>query len=201
VYATDEEIIQGLKKNCESAFSVLMRKYYSDLHRYGRHFTPDEAIVADCIQDVFINIWENRHKTAPIKYLRQYLLIALKRRILRVTSQSKHTMSGNVEKEYDFALEFSIEDVIVERQLDEEKAARLRQILERLSARQKEVIYLSYYQQLNYQQIAEIMQINKQSVYNLLHESLQKIKAFWQEASVLTISLASSFFMPVAQVF
>jgi RNA polymerase sigma factor (sigma-70 family) len=191
LHLADEEIIQDLKRNSESAFAALMRKYYSDLHRYGQHFTTDETVVADCIQDVFINVWQNRHKTGPITYLRQYLLTALKRRILRVTSQAKRnaTSSGNVEQEYDFALEFSIEDVLVAQQLDEERAQRLRRILERLSARQKEVIYLVYYQQLDYQQVAEMMQINRQSVYNLLHEGLQKIKAFWQEASVLSIGL------------
>jgi RNA polymerase sigma factor (sigma-70 family) len=195
LYSTDEEILHGLKRNSDSAFSVLMRKYYSDLFRYGRHFTSDETIVADCIQDVFINVWENRHKTAPIRHLKPYLLTAIKRRILRVTSQNKQTRlaTGNLEDEYDFGLEFSIEDVIVERQLDEERAARLRFILERLPARQKEVIYLIYYQQLHHQQVAEMMQINKQSVYNLLYESLQKIKAFWQEASALIFSLAVMF--------
>jgi predicted DNA-binding protein (UPF0251 family) len=51
------------------------------------------------------------------------------------------------------------------------------------------VIYLIYYQQLDQQQVAEIMQINRQSVYNLLHESLRKIKAFWQEASMVSLWL------------
>jgi RNA polymerase sigma factor (sigma-70 family) len=190
LFQTDAEILQGLKDNDEDAFSEIMKKYYPSLYRYGQHFTYDETIIADCIQDVFINLWQNRHKTEPISFLKQYLLTALKRRIIRVTSQNKKLQaSGNEVPEHDFVLEFSIEDVIVEKQLNEEKAARLRQILDKLPNRQKEVIYLIYYQQLDHQQVAEIMQINKQSVYNLLHESLRKIKAFWQEATLLSVWL------------
>lgn len=188
---TDAEILEGLKNNDEGAFSAIMKKYYPSMYRYGQHFTQDETIIADCIQDVFINLWQNRHKTGPISYLKQYLLIALKRRIIRVSVQNKRKLSigGDEIIDYDFALEFSIEDVIVEKQLNEERAAKLRQTLDRLPARQKEVIYLIYYQQLDHDQVAKIMQINKQSVYNLLHESLRKIRVFWQEVAVISLLL------------
>ncbi len=167
----------------------MMKKYYSSLYRYGRHFTRDETIIADCIQDVFINIWQNRHKAAGIGFLRQYLITSLKRRIIRVTSQNKLSLHGEELHDYHFSLEFSIEDIIIDKQLKEEKAIKLRQILDQLPARQKEVIYLIYYQQLDHQQVAEVMNINRQSVYNLLHESIRKIREFWKEVAVLAIVL------------
>lgn len=187
---TDNEILQGLAAGKNEAFSVMMKKYYSSLYRYGQHFTKDETIITDCIQDVFINCWQNRVNATSIRFLRQYLLTSLKRRILRVTSQDKNRVSIPDEELYDyhFSLEFSIEDIIVEKQLAEEKAAKLRHIINHLPARQKEVIYLIYYQQLDHQQVAEIMNINRQSVYNLLYESIRKIREFWFEAAALIVA-------------
>jgi RNA polymerase sigma factor (sigma-70 family) len=98
-------------------------------------------------------------------------------------------LPGEEFEAYTFSLEFSIEDIIVEKQLAEEKAVKLRQIIDQLPVRQKEVIYLIYYQQLDHQQVAEVMNINRQSVYNLLHESIRKIREFWQEAAVLVLAL------------
>lgn len=188
---TDTEILQGLVANKDEAFSAMMEKYYSSLYRYGRHFTKDETIITDCIQDVFIAIWQNRHKADSISFPRQYLLTSLKRRIIRVAAQNKNkvSLSGEELHDYNFSLEFSIEDIIVEKQLAEENAGKLRQILDQLPARQKEVIYLIYYQQLDHQQVAAVMSINRQSVYNLLHESIRKIRQFWQEAVVLSLAL------------
>jgi RNA polymerase sigma factor (sigma-70 family) len=54
--------------------------------------------------------------------------------------------------------------------------------LNQLPDRQKEVIYLIYYHQLDHSEVAELMNINRQSVYNLLSESIRKIKEFWQDA-------------------
>jgi RNA polymerase sigma factor (sigma-70 family) len=191
VYQNDSEIISGIKNDEDEAFAALMRRYYQPLYRYGQHFTKDETIITDCIQDVFVNIWQNRHNNETIVYVRQYLLIALKRRIIRVTSQNNKIidMPGEGLRQYNFSMEFSIEDLIVEKQLAQETAEKLRQIINQLPARQKEVIYLVYYQQLDHEQVAAVMNISRQSVYNLLHESLKKIRVFWKSAAFLVIAL------------
>jgi RNA polymerase sigma factor (sigma-70 family) len=82
--------------------------------------------------------------------------------------------------EYDFFLEFSIEKFLIDKQVSDEKAAALRRTLERLSKRQQEVIYLKFYQHLDHAQIAELMNISRQSVYNLIHESILKLRSLWQ---------------------
>ena len=55
-----------------------------------------------------------------------------------------------------------------------------RRTLDKLSKRQQEVIYLKFYQHLDHAQIAELMNISRQSVYNLLHESILKLRSLWQ---------------------
>src|SRR5581483_5725772 len=79
--------------------------------------------------------------------------------------------------EYDFSQEYSIERIIIERQISEDRAARLRKAVAQLSKRQHEVIYLKFYQHLDFAQIAEQMDISRQSVYNLMHEAIEKIRS------------------------
>lgn len=181
----DTETLLQLTNDSEAAFSALMKKYYPALYRYGLRLTKDEALLTDCIQDVFINLWQNRHTAAAITYLQQYLLIALRRRILRVMQQERKSVLLTEEQANDpaFVLEFSVEDLIVEKQLEQEKADKLKELLNKLPQRQKEVIYLLYYQQQTPDQVAGIMQINRQSVYNLLSESMRRLKAFWRDTT------------------
>jgi RNA polymerase sigma factor (sigma-70 family) len=79
---------------------------------------------------------------------------------------------------------FPIERLIIANQVSEENAARLKAILALLSKREKEVIYLKYYQYLDNGQIAELMSISRQSVYNLLHEAIRKLKELWHQEFV-----------------
>ena len=62
------------------------------------------------------------------------------------------------------------------RELDEEKTARVLQALDQLSNRQKEIIYLKFYQELNYDEVSEIMNINYQAARNLLYQSIKSLK-------------------------
>jgi len=74
--------------------------------------------------------------------------------------------------------------VIIEKQISEEKAQKLRKTLSLLTERQKEIIYLKYYQHLDHGQIAELMNIGRQSVYNLLHETIHKLRSLWHSEFV-----------------
>src|SRR5207245_2466224 len=112
--------------------------------------------------------------------LRPYLLRAVKNKVLK-SLYSRHLKGYPLDlpDEYDFSQEFSIEHIIIDRQLSEERIDRLKKILSLLSKRQNEVIYLKFYQHLDHGQIAELMDISRQSVYNLLHETLQKLRSVW----------------------
>jgi RNA polymerase sigma factor (sigma-70 family) len=166
--------------------SLLMGKYYRDLHHYASKFTRDDGLVRDCIQEVFINLWERRRTAAAILSPRPYLLRAVKNKILKALYK-KDRYPFDLPDEYDFFQEFNIEQIIIEKQLSEEKAQKLRQALSTLSKRQHEVIYLKFYQHLDHGQIAEQMDISRQSVYNLLHESLQKLRSVWATSSSLPL--------------
>jgi RNA polymerase sigma factor (sigma-70 family) len=179
VISSDAYILGKIKEGDGNAFSLLMEKYYAVLYKYGLHITKDTDLIDDCVQDVFISLWQIRHKADSIQFIRQYLLTALKRRIIRVETQQKKSLDLS---DYAFDLQFSIEDMLTERQVAEENASKLRLILEQLTSRQKEVIYLVYYLQLDHAQVAEIMHISRQSVYNLLSETIRKIKDFWENA-------------------
>jgi len=161
----------------------IIKQHYSSMYSYGMHFVNNESLVKDCIQDVFVSFWKNRRNGDEIIYMRAYLLTALRRRLIRVMAQSKvrHLAVEKRMNEDEFHAEFTVEDLIIDKQLKEEQAQKLRHILSQLPSRQKEVIHLVYYQQMEMTEVARLMGIQVQSVYNLLHETLKKIKNFWTD--------------------
>jgi RNA polymerase sigma factor (sigma-70 family) len=183
----DAHWLQQLQQNDTEGLSLLMAKYYRDLFHYATKFSRDEGLVRDCIQEVFISLWERRETAPSILSPRHYLLRAVKNKVLKALyKKDQLTFPLDLPDEYDFCQEFDIEQLIIQRQLSEEKARMLRQALSSLSKRQHEVIYLKFYQHLDHGQIAEQMDISRQSVYNLLHESLQKLRSIWAAPSSMT---------------
>jgi len=173
--------LQRLQQNDEQALAAIMRKYYTALYNYGGRFTNDDALIKDCIQEVFISLWQRRENAASILSPRYYLLRAVKNKVLK--SLHQHTIkTGSFEpgEAYDFLQELSIETLIIDKQLSEEQSMVLRKTMSQLSKRQHELIYLKLYQHLDHAQIAGLMNLSRQSVYNLLHETIQKLRSLWQ---------------------
>ena len=172
--------MQRLRDDDENALASLMRMYYDALHSYGSRFTKDDALIKDCIQEVFISLWQRRETVGAILSPKYYFLRAIKNKVLKSLHKNiRNLTSGHLQEEYDFFHEFSIERVIIEKQISEEKAEKVRKALSLLSKRQIEIIYLKYYQYLDHGQIAELMNISRQSVYNLLHEAIHKLRSLW----------------------
>jgi RNA polymerase sigma factor (sigma-70 family) len=159
-----------------------MRKYFNALYNYGARFTNDDALIKDCIQEVFISLWQRRENAAAILSPRYYLLRAVKNKVLKSLHQ-KNSKASSIESDddYDFLQEFSVEKLIIDKQMSEEQSAILRKTLAQLSKRQHELIYLKFYQHLDHAQIAGLMNLSRQSVYNLLHETIQKLRSLWQK--------------------
>lgn len=181
----EAEWLLRIQKNDEQALALLMRKNYTDLYNYAARFTPDDALIKDCIQEVFISLWQRRQTVGIILSPKFYFLRAIKNKVLKSLDSARRKIGNQtLPDEYDFSHEFSIEKVIIAKQVSEENASRLKSILALLSKREKEVIYLKYYQYLDNGQIADLMNISRQSVYNLLHDAIRKLKGLWHKEFV-----------------
>ena len=177
----ETELVQRLQQNDEEALGSLMGMYYNDLYNYAARFTKDDGLIKDCIQEIFISLWQRRETANTILCPRYYFLRAVKNKILKALHKNLRNASlTDPQNEYEFFHEFSIEQITIEKQVAEEKAAKLRQTLSLLSKKQKEIIYLKYYLYLDHEQIAELMNLNRQSVYNLLHETMHKLRTLLQ---------------------
>lgn len=176
----EAELLLQLQRNDEQALATLMRFYYNALYNYAARFTSDSALIKDCIQEVFISLWQRRETAHKILSPRYYFLRATKNKVLKALYKNSKSPLAVISNETDSFYEFSIEQIIIERQLSEERSQKLKKILSLLSKKQKEIIYLKYYQFLDHAQIAELMNLNRQSVYNLLHETIHKLRNLLQ---------------------
>ncbi len=163
----------------ESAFSELFELYYQMLVGYVFSFIKEESMAQDCVQDVFLDLWTYRTKLQNTVLVKPYLLAATRKRAARKLEKDRIFFKSSNTEAIEFGLDFTIEHRLIADELQEAQVAKLNQILNSLPARQKEALYLRYYQGLNPQQISEILEVNYQSVNNLIHRAILQIRNQW----------------------
>ncbi len=177
----DAEIWQKLKSGDRAALDFIFNQHIEILYVYGSKFSTNVQLVEDCIQDVFLTLWNRRLVLSDTDTIRPYLLTSLRRRIIKAVSGNRIIIDRNFEIEnYNFLLEFSAEEKLVQKQDDLARVKKLSLLLNKLSQKQKEVLYLKYFGKLNYFEIAEVMDINYQSVRNLTHKALKTLKTHFE---------------------
>jgi RNA polymerase sigma factor (sigma-70 family) len=159
-----------------------MKIFTNPMYRYGIRFVENEDFVKDCIQDVFFELWNRRERISQTESVKSYLFKALRLRIFREKSKWKHPEA--LDDNYEFMMEFDAESNIIKQELTDEICSKLHKILDNLPKRQKEILYLRFYEGLDQDKIAEIMELNRQSVYNLLHESILRLRKYWMKSPV-----------------
>lgn len=156
-------------------YSSIFKCHFDTLYNYGIKITNDSELVKDCIQELFFRIWKNNIDLAKVSYLKSYLLTGLRRQILNVL-ELKYYHIDKIKLEDHFLIEFSPEDYFIHHQFEENQRKTVIQALNKLSKKQREAIYLRYFEELEYTEIAEVMNINLQSAKNTVHRGLDSLR-------------------------
>ncbi|SFD10013.1 RNA polymerase sigma factor, sigma-70 family [Chitinophaga sp. CF118] len=187
----DEALIKQIKSGNYDAFTLLYNKYIRQLTQYGLKFNTDLPIIQDCLHDVFVWLWANRHKLAIHHSVKSYLFKAVRTSILHILEKKNklrtlHPEEGN---EYNFELELSPENLMLQDENREQIRVQIEGLMRKLTAKQKEVIYLRYYEGLNFEDIAQNMNLSVKASYKLMGRAIATLRENVPSSQVLLIIL------------
>ncbi|SDM39272.1 RNA polymerase sigma-70 factor, ECF subfamily [Catalinimonas alkaloidigena] len=187
---TNEEEIalwRQVAKENQAAYASLFKRYSQILYGYGLGICPDETLVEDCIQEFFMRLWARRKSLSEPRSVKAYMLASVRRLILEaVESGHKRTRRYQSSYFYTTTTDLSYEQLLIESQLVEQRNQMLQQYLDQLTNRQREVVYLRFFQNSSFKEISETLNIDLQSVRNLLCRALKKMR----EASAVMAEVA-----------
>ena len=173
----DERVWSSFRSGNRKALDYIYEKYIRILLTYGLKIVKDQAMVEDCIHDVFVELWRKHEILGDTDNIKLYLLKALRRRIARVTLENNRLPSDALDAcSEDIQLDFSAEFYLIQTQSSLEHKSELKNALSQLSARQHEAVYLKFYEQLTYLEIASMMHLTVKSTYKLIGKALESLR-------------------------
>jgi len=170
---SDEELMQEIKADNMFAFDVLFRKYSKKLSKFGFSILKSTEDTENLIQDVFLNLWENRNKVVKDSAIKSY--------IFTLTHNSAISIIRKKARESEFVeylksmQEISVAPVNMELEYIE-LTNKLDEILKALPPRQKEVYLLHKVEGLKYSEIAERLSISVNTIENHMSRALKTIR-------------------------
>lgn len=181
----DSELWNEFISGSDEVFQYIYHTHIQQLYKFGKHFTRDEELVQDCIQDLFIDLHKYRSKLTKTNNIKLYLFVSLKRKIIRVRGKEEKYMKVNSENLSFFYPLNSDDDA--ESEVQSKRMELLEKAMNELSNRQREAIYLRFVSELSYEELGEVLQMNYQSVRNLIYRGMEKLRESCRQNSLFMI--------------
>ncbi len=167
----------------EQVFELVYDAFFKPLYNYGRKFTVDSELIEDAIQDLFIRFWKNRANLNKPSSLRNYLFKAFRNHLMdRLKASGRYVLGDGEHLQFDIVQ--SVEQVKIGLELDHAKSLRLTKAMEQLTERQKEAVFLRFYESCSYEEIAETMDITIKATYKLMARSIDAMRSALDEGRI-----------------
>lgn len=159
-----------------AAFSQLYDLHINILFNYGLKLTIDKELLKDCIHDIFVKLYTKKDELGTIDNLKSYLFISLKNKLCDELRKRMY-MSDTAIEDVNAVAPTDVEDDYMEEEQRKNEFSLVKRLLDQLSPRQREALTLYYIEEKKYEDICEIMNMNYQSVRNLMHRGLTKLRS------------------------
>lgn len=170
----EKQVWEQIGGGDQDAYARLYVFYYKQLYNYGRKFTSDVALLEDTLQEALLAVWTGRDRLHRVEKPHTYLLSSFRYSLFNKLRQSQRVryLAETDAGEPDFG----VDHLLIRQDIESGVRQRLEQALQTLTARQREAIFLRFYEGLSYEEVAEVMGISVKATYKLMSRALLQLK-------------------------
>lgn len=172
-------LLSRLQEGDVKAFGIIYGLFYNKLLRYGNIILSDNKVVEDAIQDLFVWILQNPQSIQKVNNFEVYLFQSLKKNLIahiKTNGRHKTILHHLFYKKEAILFQHSIEHKLIQEESLAYNKNWVKQKIDNLPARQKEILFLRYYEGLSYDEIAEITSLSNQIIRNYVARALKQIR-------------------------
>lgn len=170
---TDENLMLAVRNGDVGKLGVLFDRHHRTLFDFFIRMTGRRAVADDLVQDVFFRILKYRKTFRDESWFKAWLFHIA--RNARFDYYRSHQGEAILEDDYADGLQSS--SPMPGQQLEEQQQAMLLECaMFKLSPEKREVLILSRYQDMKYEQIAELMNCEVGTVKTRVHRALKELR-------------------------
>ena len=166
------------KANDETVIRYIYERYADNLLSYGLNLGFRKETVEDVIHDLFYKLCLSPQLLKSVNDLKFYLFRALKNKLLNNSKSSENKINLVTNDFSEFNLTFRTDTLhqLIEKEEQLLIQKKMDQLLNSLSSKQKEIIFLRFIHEMTYEEIAAILNMTSASVKNVVYKALKKIR-------------------------
>ena len=185
----DEQLVEMYAKGDNSAFDVLLSRYQQKLFSYILFLVHNEDTANDLFQETFVKaivtIQQGRYVESG-KFSAWLTRIAHNLIIDKYRQDKNANLISNDNDECDIFNNAALSDITVEMKIIKEQSlADVERLVKELPAVQQEVVYMRFYQNLSFKEIAEATGVSINTALGRMRYGLINLRRMVEERGIV----------------
>ncbi|MGH2644342.1 MAG: RNA polymerase sigma-70 factor [Chitinophagaceae bacterium] len=161
------------KENDMESFKILYRHYFSKLFRFCISIIHSKESAEEIVNDVFINLWENKDRLHKIENPEVYLYVAVKNQSIAYLKKSRSRETVDISTISSNYLIFNIDPEQL--MITEEMKRKIRHTIDQLPPRCKHIFSLIKEDGLKYKEVASILNLSVKTVESQMAIAMKRL--------------------------
>jgi RNA polymerase sigma-70 factor (family 1) len=179
-------LLEKLKNDDQSAFTIIFTKYYQDLVQFSYSITRNPDTSEEIVEEVFLKLWENRNSLIIHNSLKSFLLKTVQNRSIDSLRHENITNKyASMVLEHSFLSENDTENYILHSELE----ANFNHAMAKIPDVYSEAFRMSRVEALSYQEIAQKLGISVRTVEVRISKALGLLREELKDFLVLILIL------------
>lgn len=188
----------GLKAGSEKTFRQIMEYWYSGLLNFANGYLNDEENAREVVQDVFLQLWDNRKKLNQDTNLNAYLYTLTRNRCIDLIRRERLALQFRTDKkkEYEQLTESynALSDPILDELFARELQSEIQNTIDSLPDQCQKVFRLSREKGLKNKEISEALHLSEKTVESHITKALKTLRNMLEQKYPGSVNLLMTFF-------
>ena len=173
----DNDILDGIKKNAEKGFRLLMSKYKEPVYWHIRRLVVNHDDAQDAAQETFVRIFRSLGQYSGEHSLTAWIYRIATNEALRLLSQRQRKSV--------IALDDAAAQIMADEYIDysDVEAVKLQRAIHALPAKQQVAFNLRYYDEMSYEEIAAVTDMTADAAKSNYHLAKEKIVQYMKSCA------------------
>ncbi len=140
------------------------------MYRYALSIVHEPETARDVVQDCLAKIWDIRHDLAKIEKANAWAFRIVRNRCIEMLRRNRY---ADLDEK---VVNLQVSGAADQKAINDDQMSWLREVLEKLPAKQREVFHLREVEEMSYQEIAETCGLTESDVKVNIHRARKKVK-------------------------
>ncbi|MFN8581101.1 MAG: RNA polymerase sigma-70 factor [Gemmatimonadaceae bacterium] len=171
---SDAALVRRIRSGDERALESVFRAHYAGMAAFVQRYVLAPDVAEELVQDIFLKLWSRREQLADIESLKTYLYRAVRNQALNWLRRRK--LERKWEEEHGTDTDPVAPVAADDDASEQEIAAAVREAVDRLPPRCREIFLMSRDGGLTYNEIAQSLDISVKTVETQMGRALKALR-------------------------